>query len=128
MRKIILMIILAGVSSDVLAKWTEINSDGVATQYIDLSRTKRNGDLVKIWTAVDYQEPRKMLGKTFRSVVIQEEYDCKNELRRTLFVVAKAGGMASGAAVLSDPQVTNWQPTPPGSGGEMFLNIACNGK
>lgn len=126
MRKIALMIILAGFSIGVMAEWTIVNSDGMATQYIDLGRTQRNGELVKIWTAVDYKEPRQMLGKNFRSVVIQEEYDCKNELRRTLFVVANAGQMASGAAVLNDPQVSNWQPTPPGSAGEMFLKLACN--
>ncbi len=126
MRKIALMMILTCVSSSVVAEWTIVNSDGMATQYIDLSRSLRNGESVKIWTAVDYKEPRQMLGKKFRSVVIQEEYDCKNEQRRTLFVVANAGQMASGAAVISDPQVSNWQPTPPGSAGEMFLKLACN--
>ena len=126
MHKAVLMLMLAGVSSGAIAGWTEVNSDGMGTQYVDLSKTIRNGSLVKIWTAVDYNEPRKMLEKNFRSIVFQEEYDCDNELRRTLFVVAYAGQMAEGTAVLSDPQVTNWQPTPPGSSGEMFLRIACS--
>lgn len=126
MKKLILILILAGLSSGAAAEWTEINSDGMATQYIDHDRTTRNGYLVKIWTAVDYKEPRQMLGKNFLSVVFQEEYDCKNELRRTLFVAANSGKLASGAVVLSDPQVSNWQPTPPGSSGEMFLKLACN--
>lgn len=128
MRKAVLMLMLAGVSSGAMAGWTKVNSDGIATQYVDLSRNISNGNLVKIWTAVDYKEPRQILGKTFLSVVTQEEYDCKNELRRTLFVVANAGRMGSGDAVLSDPKITNWQPTPPGSAGEMFLKIACSGK
>lgn len=128
MNKIFPLIILAIMSRGATAEWTKVNSDGMAAQYVDLDKTQRNGSLVKIWTAVDYNEPRQMLGKTFRSVVIQEEYDCAHELRRTLFVVANAGQMAAGAAVLNDPKVTNWQPTPPGSSGEMFLKIACSGK
>ncbi|MFZ2319861.1 MAG: surface-adhesin E family protein [Pseudomonas sp.] len=108
-----------------MAEWTKVNSDEMGAQYIDLGRMQRNGELVKIWTVIDYKEPRKMLGKIFRSVVVQEEYDCENELQRVLFVVANSGQMAAGAAVISDPQVTNWQPTPPGSSGEMFLMLAC---
>lgn len=125
MKKSALILLIFGINGLAMADWTKVNSDSNGVQYIDHDRTQRNGDLVKIWTAVDYNEPRKMLGRTFRSVLFQEEYDCKKELRRTLFVVANSEQMGRGAAVLSDPQVTNWQPTPPGSGGEMFLKIAC---
>ncbi len=126
--KAILILALAISSSDVSAEWSEINSDENGTQYIDLDRTKRNGHLVKIWTAIDYKRPAHLLGKNFNSVVIQEEYDYNNELRHTIFVSAYSGNMASGRAVLIDSKVTNWSPIPPGSSGELFLNIACNSK
>ena len=108
--KWVLALIFGVISGGASAEWTYVNGDGEGTQYIDLERSKRSGDLVKIWTAVDYRHPRHMLGKTFRSVIIQEEYDCESELRRTIFVVLNSGAMATGEAVLTDPAVTNWQP------------------
>lgn len=100
MRKIALVMLVV-FSSGTMAEWTKVNSDEMGAQYIDLGRMQRNGELVKIWTVIDYKEPRKMLGKIFRSVVVQEEYDCENELQRVLFVVANSGQMAAGAAVIS---------------------------
>jgi hypothetical protein len=125
MRKVISIILIAFGASPAFAQWTQIGADGTTTQYIDFSKTQRGGSQVKIWTIIDYNEPQKALGIKFRSMIIQEEYDCKNSLRRTLSGVAYSERMASGTVAMHETQSSNWQAIPRDSEGELFLNIAC---
>ncbi len=120
-----ILIVLALISSSANADWSYINGDANGSQYIDHDKTKKTGSVAKIWTAVDYNQPRQVMGKVFNSVVAQEEYDCNKEIRRTVFVALYEGRMGNGRALMIDSAITAWTPTPPGSSGEMLLNIAC---
>lgn len=124
-RRLFLFFVLFGMTNLALAEWTRVNGDENGVQYIDLGKLKRNGDLVKIHTAVDYKDQRRLSGRVFSSAAIQEEYDCKRRLRRTLFVSAYSGNMASGVEVLQDFKVTDWQAIPAGSSGALLLKVAC---
>lgn len=126
MKRFCMLLCSALFVSNACAEWSFVNGDGAASQYVDRGRIQRSGDLSKIWVGVDYVEPRTFNGVIFNSVVVQEEYDCENELRRTRFVTLNSGRMFSGENLASDPAVTNWNPIPPGSAGDMFLKIACD--
>jgi hypothetical protein len=48
MRKPILMMLLAVVSSSAAAEWVELGSNEISTAYSDPATIRRNGDMVKM--------------------------------------------------------------------------------
>ena len=57
MKKLLLTLMLAIVSSSVMAEWVEIsrNEDFGITVYADPANTRKSGNEVKMWVLVDYK-------------------------------------------------------------------------
>ena len=115
MRKGILMMLLAVVSSSAAAEWVEYRPNplvaGVGSRYknptiyIDPSTVRKNGDKVKLWILLDYDAllvlyPSNPYNRgQYKSLRGQIEFDCKEEHSQDLYASFHYGNMGSGVAV-----------------------------
>ena len=88
MRKVFLLMLLAVVSSNAMAKWTLSNhsSDGNIAIYANLDSIHKTDAGVKIWTMLDHKKIQKTpSGKQqYKSVVLEKEYGCKEQIMRIM--------------------------------------------
>ena len=49
MKKLLLTLMLAVVSSSAMAKWVKVSEDKLVTAYADPTTIRKNGDKVKMW-------------------------------------------------------------------------------
>ena len=91
MKKLLLTLMLAVVSSSAMAEWVEVghaNQQGVYINvYADPATIRKSGNTVKMWSVYDYLEAKNNPNlPTFRSIKRQEEYDCKEEKKKMSYV------------------------------------------
>ncbi len=126
MRMLVLATLLAGLSAPATAEWIAIGEDAEAVYYADLSTKRKNGDFVKMWIITDFKMPMKAkTSKPTRSVRAQEEYDCKEEQSRTLYVSLHTLNRAQGDMVGSSSATREWSPIPPRTPAANHLRVAC---
>jgi hypothetical protein len=127
MRKAISLMLLAVVSSGAAAEWVVVGSseNSTTTIYADPATIHRKGDMVKMWSLVDYKTPQGSAPKPYMSMRSQDEYDCKDERARGLSLTRHAGNMARGKTVFTDSHREKWEPVPPNSVGEGLWKFAC---
>jgi len=125
MRKAILMMLLAVVSSSAMAKWVEIGNDKTITIYADPTTIQRVGNKVIMWEVGDFKAANKLGGRPFMSMRKQQEYDCKEKQIRTLNTILYSDGMGKGEVVHTDHKSRNWEPVSPGSYGDFLWRTAC---
>ena len=127
MYKIILVMLLAIVSGNALAEeWIEIGGGKELTIYVESTFVHKEGDRVKIWTLHNFKTARKATGRTYKSMKMQSEYNCKEETTRILFLSEYSENNGGGKMVYSDsPHNSNWRPVPPDSTSKALLEIAC---
>ncbi len=128
MRRIVLMVLLSAVSSTAMAEWVKVSNvdGGDITFYTDPSTIRKNGKSVKMWELQDYLTAR--TGENYLSVKIQNEYDCKNERTRLLFLSLHSAHMGGGDIVEMNNSPGEWMPVPPASIIEALWKIACGKK
>lgn len=127
LRKAVLMILLAVVSSSAMAEWGLISGDADGNVFTDSATIRRVDNKVKMWRLVDYKIAQDFgFGDIqYMSIMIQDEYDCKEEQLRKLYSAAYSENMGRGKVVVSSDKLGEWAPTPPGSMGEELLKFAC---
>ena len=82
--------------------------------------------MAKIWTLLDFKAASvSASGKPFMSLMAQDEYDCKEERSRNLFISWYSRNMGRGEVVYVHPDHGKWMPIPPGSTAKVFQKIAC---
>jgi len=97
---------LATWASSAAAEWTVFERDADSTTYVDRSRIKRSGDMVKVWFVFNYNKPSSMTGHS--SVVSLFEYDCKDGRERLLKGTAHKGQMGDGAVIFTSDRAEPW--------------------
>ncbi|MDP1997652.1 MAG: hypothetical protein Q8J90_10675 [Gallionella sp.] len=125
MRKVILMMLLAGVSSSAMAEWASVGSNENTTIYVDQGTVKRKGNMATMWHLTDFNYVHKDMGEHYLSTKDQNEYDCKEMKWRRRAASQHSKNMGGGKVVYSDTYTTRWKPVPPDSGVEILLNFAC---
>lgn len=125
MRKAILMMLLAVVSSNTLAQLVEIGSDKTITIHADPATIQRMGSKVIMWEVGDFKTANVSAGKTFKSMRKQQEYECKEKQIRTLRTILYSDSMGKGGVVHADHKPRNWEPISPGSYGDFLWRTAC---
>lgn len=126
MRRAVLMMILAVMSSSAMAKWVEAGSKlDVVSTYIDPATIRKEGNMVKVWTLTDRKAPRTIGGVTHLSMKQHEEYDCKEKQSRSHGASFHSRNMGKGKVVYSDSVTSEWEPVYLGSAGEILWKIAC---
>lgn len=128
MRKLILLMLLAMVSSGAAAEWVRVGKsagDGF-DYYADPATIRRSGNYVKMWVVYDYQTPQVVSGQQFLSTKLQFEYDCRDMRSRMLYATTHSGNMANldVVATVNNPTV-DWGPISPATLGEQLWKFAC---
>jgi len=127
MHKAILMVLLAVVSSSAMAEWVAVGTAVGSTHYANPNTIRKSGNKVKMWSLIDFNSVQEVSADTkFLSQKTQQEYDCKEEQRRTLYFSWHSEKMGKGViAHLDDEPDKNWSPIPPESANEILWKFAC---
>ena len=132
MRIILLVISLNIVTfADARAEWVKIGEGSDARDlgvFVESESIRRSGNYAKMWDLTNYKTPQIVSGKRYLSDKLLQEYDCKNEMTRILFISSHSGSMGSGEIVkfVNIAIGTEWQPNVPGSINEQKWKIVCN--
>jgi hypothetical protein len=94
--------------------------------YVDPDTIRRTGDLVKMWSLLDYKTVQTRSGGSYLSSKEQSEYDCTEERERLKVFAAFSGNMASGTVVSLNPTKAQWVPPAPDSSGQAMRKFACS--
>lgn len=129
MRKLILMILLAVVSSRAMAEWVMVGSSGGdMTTYVSPATIHKDGNIVKMWYMHDFKSVQESAGDRFLSITFQGEYDCKEVKSRILSYTWYSGNKGGGNVKLTETSPANWNSVFPGSTEETVFKYACGGK
>ncbi|MEJ1959231.1 MAG: surface-adhesin E family protein [Nitrosomonadales bacterium] len=134
MYKLACLALLAGLSSNAVAEWMQVGSNQNFTSYADPTTIQKEGNKVmegsraKMVSLVDYNGVMTKAGKTYASIKVQHEFDCRQEQIRVLFYTTYAGHMGNGLAVESKFVPGNWRPVSIRSIEEVLWKIACEKK
>jgi len=129
--KILSLILLLLVSTNVFAEWTRVADtfDGDITAYIDYGTIKKKNNKVKIWTLYDFKTVQQVEKVRYLSEANRKEYDCREETLRVLDIYWHSKNMRTGEVIFSG---TNFKHEAvsivPGSVEETLFNIACGKK
>ena len=131
MKKLLLTLLLAIVSSSAMAEWVKVGEavwrDGSHySVYVDPTTIRKSGNMVKMWLLYDYGTVQKHTGSSmlFASVKGQSEYDCKEEQSRILYQVLFSKNMGKGKRItMRDPD--KWGPIEPNTIGVETWKFAC---
>lgn len=127
MKKLLFVLMLAVVSSNAMAEWTQIGDDaegGVKT-FVRKDAIAKNEDRALMWTLKDYENPIKVGNKKQFSSMSLEEYDCKEMQYKTLTFYWYSKQKAKGKTVYSDNSNSNIQPIIQDSLTHAAWKIAC---
>lgn len=125
MRRAILMMLLAVVSSSALAEWVEVSRNDRFTIYANSATIRNKDDMVIVWKLSDYKTAQSLGGHTHLSEKVQFEFDCKEEQNRLLYFSWHSGNMGGGEVIYSGSGTNRWESIPRGSVNEAVLKIAC---
>ena len=85
-----------------------------------LTLTQRSGGKIKVWVIYDYRDNT--------SIKAQDEYDCKKQQSRTLYLIGYSKSMGEGESHIVDQLNRKWIPLVPESKGRAMWYFACNYK
>jgi len=124
MKKLLLTLILAVMSSSAMAEWYRVGATEEGVAYADSDTIRKTGNRVKMWVLVDYKKDEEEFG--ILSTRLKEEYDCKEKKQRILFMAFYSGHMGKDETVeiLSEPE-GSWQQPLVGGLAEALLEFAC---
>ena len=129
MKRLLLTLILSGMSTHTLAEWTKVgesNTKGGFTAYADVASIRKVGDRAKMWALFDYKVVQKAAGVEFLSEKIRREYVCKEKQMRKLAFSLFSWNMEGGELIRSYSQPQKWEVVPAKSLDEAEWKIACH--
>ncbi len=106
------------------ADWVLVNKSDKADIYVDSSSIRKVDQIGRVWTLFNWNSMQK---GGYLSVRSSEEFDCKNELWRSIFVTYHQKPFADGE-LLPAPFATSqsWFPVPPQTTISMLFTLACS--
>ncbi len=129
MKRLILVVLLSFISYSSLAGWVKVLSNDNYNKpspcdrdcyffYVDLATISKIGDTAKVWRMNDFDTPQALVNrwappspensKPHLSVRIQEEYNCKEQQVRVVFVSHHSGHMGGGQTVSVNSVPDKW--------------------
>ena len=129
MKKILTILLLMVVSTNVLSDWTEVSDSSHAnrTAYVEYHTLLKKENKVKMTSLTDFKKAEKYGDHTLLSMVTRDEYDCEKNTIRLLDIYGYSENMQSGDIVLSDERITGEaQSIKLGTSEETFFEIACH--
>ena len=127
MRKTILTMLLAGLSSSAAAEWVAVGSTESDALYADPATIQKDkaGNKVRMWNLLDLKKAGSMKGKPYMSIKEQFEYDCRKQQSRLLSISAQSGKMGEGDTVDFTARPGQWSAIASGSTSGNLWKIAC---
>lgn len=120
-------VLLLCAAGSVMANWVRVRGDGIVTVLADPATIVRSGDMVKMWSVINYAQPRATAeGKAYSSSRQQLEYDCAENLSRSLFFSRHSDYTGWGDVVYRNETPGRWIPVPQGSIGGALMKFACH--
>jgi hypothetical protein len=123
MKKTILTLLLAAMSTCAMAEWVKVGGNDEATIYIDPATIKKDGNLSRIWRLHELKQRATNGEMSMRSLM---EYDCERERFRLLSRSTHSEPIAGGKMLFSNDQVGEWAYIPPETIGATILKIVCS--
>ena len=106
----------AGFSPAIAADWAALGLFDQGTFYIDRDHIERVGETRKVWTMLDYRQPKtNSHGHPYRSTRSLLQIQCKTHQVKTLSLAFYTGTRGSGDVLSSEGVIQEWQPIPPDS-------------
>jgi hypothetical protein len=97
MRRAILTMLLAIVSSSATAEWVAVSRDETSAMYADPATIRRTGDMVEMSTLLDFKAAQaRPYGTPYMSQKTQHEYDCKGHRARIIHFLRYSETMGGG--------------------------------
>jgi hypothetical protein len=130
MKKLLLILMLFFINTSVMAEWTALkwsHEDGGLTLYVDITTIRKEGDIVKMLSLVDFKVIKKDEVDLYSSRA-QNEYDCKEKKIRQLFYSLYSDSMGKGKMEHANSEHLNWLPVNPRSMEEAMWEVACGKK
>lgn len=128
MRRAILMMLLAVVSSNAVAEWVRVTGNETHTYYVNPSTIHKNVDMVNVWVLVDSMngDTNERLHKQYLSSKEFIEIQCGNGRINILTVTEYSEHLGKGEAIMSHDYATpEWHSIPPDTIWGAVINIAC---
>ena len=125
MKKLLITLLLAVLSTSAMAEWVLINDNDIATNYVNPATIRKAGNKVRMWSMDDYKTMQITGEYKYISMKTQIEYDCQNETFTSVALLSFSGNMGSGQVVLSTYQRLDPIPVSPESIGELAWKVAC---
>lgn len=113
------------VCTSAMAEWKEISTDDEVTVLVNPSSIRKNGNKVKLWSMFDYEKPQDLSGDAYLSAKYQDEFDCKEEQSRSLYISIHSKNMGAGRVVFTNAVTSEWRPVPPDTVQEILMKYAC---
>ncbi len=122
----VLLLLVAG---SAMADWMAVKADPKVRVMADPGSIRRSGDIVTMWSVINYTSPRKTEDdKTYLSSKQHLEYDCVERLSRRLEFSRYSDLTGLGQVVYSNTNSGVWSPVASGTvAGELF-RFACGEK
>jgi Surface-adhesin protein E len=133
MHKVVLMLLLTGMSSTAIAKGeVEVgNGFGGDKVFAYPDSKKREGNSYKLWDMFNFSTPQNLAGHSpYMSKVSQVQYECEEKRMRTLYTNYYSEKDGRGAKVFFEKTSTllHWQPIVAGTAHEALFEFACGKK
>ena len=125
MCNVILMVLLAVVSSNAMAEWESIDVDDDSTTYIDKSTIRKHDQFAKMWTMFDYRKQQKDSHGISKSQTMLIEFDCDDEQFRFLAINYYSGKNGQGKSTFTNSKSSDFSPVPPHTKIQVAFDIAC---
>jgi hypothetical protein len=128
MRKLLLIVTLFFINTSVMAEWTALkwsHEDGGLTLFVDYTTIRKEGDIAKMLSLVDFKVVEKDEVDLYSSRA-QNEYDCKEKKIRQLYYSLYSDSMGKGKMEHANSEHLNWLPVQPRSMEEAMWKVACS--
>jgi hypothetical protein len=126
MKKEILMLMLAAMSTGAMAEWVRLWGNDVMDAYVDPDSIRMKGNKVVTQNIFDFKKPIEYLGNEYRSTVNVYEFDCDKERAKALESIWYAENKGEGAIVDSSSLIYQWHRVIPATPISSFMNHACS--
>ena len=130
MQRVLLIVLLAMVSSDVAAAWIKVNENAEFTTYGDPSTIHKKGYVANMQSMFDFKAVQTLLADSAKYASTKQtgEYDCRDERTKLLTSTLFAKGMARGRVVHRYKLQLEWQTLKANSPTEALWKLACGKK
>ncbi len=133
MKKLIPILVLMAMSTNVFAEWTVVKTndkDDELTTYVDFGTIRKKGNIVKMWVLGSRKTVQELKdGRKYLSVSTRDEYDCEEGTDKLLDMIFYSGNMGDGVieSIRNIELKLNLKPeaVSPGSMNEAMFKIAC---